>query len=98
MAGTWLLCQRDMFGARLVGRRQIPPGERAFLTIGLPERHRQMRSSELLADVERMRRLVHSELREDLLNVRAAHEPIVVEDGDGLGIRKNPEVRIRDAR
>jgi len=41
-------------------------------------------------------RLVDAELREDLLDVRAAHEELAIEHRDRASIRENPEVRIGD--
>ena len=85
-----------VFRPGVVRRRQIAPGQRALLTIGLAERHREAGFRQLLAEIEGVRGIVHLELREDRLDVGAAHEALVVEDGDGLGVGEDAEVRIGD--
>ena len=42
--------------------------------------------------------LVDAQLREDLLDVGAAHEELVVEDGDGRPVGEDPEVRVLHLR
>src|SRR5256886_16318620 len=51
---------------------------------------------ELATQVKRMRRLVHVELKEDLVDVRAAHELLAVEYGDRITIGEDAEVRVGD--
>jgi hypothetical protein len=72
----------------LVRRRQVAPRQRAFLAIRLSKRDSEARAGELFSQVERVRRLVHLELLEDVLDVRAANELLVVEDGDPAGSAK----------
>ena len=70
--------------------------QRTLLTIRLPEGEGQLRLRELATQVERMRRLVHLELREDLVDVRTAHELLAVEYGDRITIGEDAEVRVGD--
>ena len=85
-----------MVGAALVGGREVPPLQRPFLAIRLPEGDGELRLCELATQVKRMRRLVHVELREDLVDVRAAHELLAVEYGDRITIGEDAEVRVGD--
>src|SRR5262245_29453239 len=58
----------------LFGGREISPRERALLSICLPQRDGQARLRQFLAQVERVIRLIDTELREDVLDVGPAHE------------------------
>src|SRR5437762_13764151 len=82
------LCEPHVLGPAVVRWRQVSPLERPLLAVVLAEREREPRLHELAAEVERVRRLVDAELREDLVDVRAPHEDLVVEDGDDFAIRE----------
>src|SRR5262245_32992402 len=92
------LGQCHVLGPRVVSGSEVPPRQRSLLTIGLAERDRKARAGQLLAEIERMRRFIDAELRKDFLDIRAAHESVIVQNGDAAGIRKDAEVRIRDLR
>src|SRR6266498_4363866 len=85
-----------MFRLHIVWRREITPGERAFLSIRLAKRDGETRSGELFAEIERVRGIVDVELREHVLNIRAADEPLIVEDGDRLAVGEDAVVRVGD--
>src|SRR6185369_14728198 len=77
-------------------RRQVPPGELAFLAVGLAESDGKAGFHELLAQVKGMARLGHVELGEDLGDVGPAHEALRVEDVDPLRVSEDPVVEVRD--
>ena len=85
-----------MFAHGLVRRRQIAPGQRAFLTIGLAQRHGEAGLREFLAQIEGVRWFVDIELREDRLNVGTANESFAVEHRNRLAIREDAVVGIGD--
>src|SRR2546430_5558738 len=91
------LGEPHVLGPAVVRWRQVSPLERPLLAVVLAEREREPRLHELAAEVERVRRLVDAELREDLVDVRAPHEDLVVEDGDDFAIREDTEVRVGHA-
>src|SRR5256885_8167472 len=95
------LRQLHAIGARIVGRREIAPRERAFLPVRLAERHREARARELAAEIERVRRLDDVELGEELRDARRigrADEPLAVQHRDPLAIGEDAEVGIGDLR
>src|SRR5678816_869657 len=98
MARSRFLRERDVLASRVIRGRQISPRQRAFLTIRLAQCHRQAGPRQLFAKVEGMRRLVDVELVEDVLNVRPAHEALIVENRNRFSIGKDAEVGIGDAR
>src|SRR2546422_7673534 len=61
-----------------------------------PQGDGELRLHELAAEVEGMGRFVHIELGEDLVDVRAAHEPLVVEHRDRVAVGEDAVVRVRD--
>ena len=83
---------------QIVRRREISPRQRSLLTVGLAERHREAGARQLLAQVEGVRRFPHLELREDVLDVGAADEALMVQHGDPLAVGEDAEIGVRDAR
>src|SRR5437867_1835683 len=98
IATTPVLRDADVIPHRIVGRREIAPGKLSLLTIGLSEVDREARLHQLLAEIERMRRLIDVELVEDGLNVGAANEVLGAEDRDCLPIGEDAEVGVGDLR
>ena len=95
------LGQAHVLGVRVVRRREVAPRQRSLLPIGLAERHREACPREFFPEIERVRRLVDVELREDIcdaLRPGAADEALVVEDRDPFAVGEDAEVRIGDLR
>src|SRR5262245_54290898 len=63
------LRETHVLGHLVVGRREIAPRERALLPVRLPQRDREARTRQLLAEVERVCRLDDAEFVEDALDV-----------------------------
>ena len=89
------LRQLHVLRTHVVGRREVAPLQRALLPVRLAQGDGELRLHQLLAEVEGVRRLVDAELAEDLLDVGAAHEPLAIEDGDGVAVGEDAEVRDR---
>src|SRR5436853_237519 len=81
--------------ARFLWRREIAPRQRAVLAIRLAERHREAGARELATEIERVAGFGDVELREQIVEphrIARAREPLVVQNGDSVAIRKDPEV------
>src|SRR5438067_870531 len=62
--------ERHVIGDRIVGRREISPRQRAFLPVGLAERHGEAGARELAAQIKRVPRFRDVELGEELGDAR----------------------------
>src|SRR5688572_29237642 len=90
------LGQRHVLRAAVVRGREIAPLEGALLAVVLPERDRKLRLHQLASEVERVRRLIHAEPGEQLMDVRAPDEQLAVEYGDGVPVGEDAEIGIGD--
>ena len=87
-----------MLPLRLIRWREITPLELSLLPVCLPQGDGELRLHQLLAEVERVTGILDAELIEDLLDVGAADEQLVVEDGDGLPVGEDAEVGVGHLR
>src|SRR5690606_3950645 len=88
----------DLLARGFLLRREIAPGQLAFLPVRLAERDGEPGLHELLAQVEGVGRFVAIQLREDLADVGPDDEALRVEAVDPLPIRAEPVVEVLQLR